>query len=90
MTNAMVNPMVTDAGHKLVACNTLQRREESLDNGQMGETLGGGIILPILYLIAKTAAPYVATGATAVTVGVVLAELTSKDDDKCCSCSCKK
>ncbi len=90
MTHALAYPAVTDAGHKLVACNTLQRREELLDNGQMGETQGGGIFIPFLIVAAKAAAPYVATGVTAIVVGVTVAELTSKDDNKCCSCSCKK
>ena len=88
MTHALVNPVVTDAGYMPVACNRLQRREELLDSGQMGETQGGIVIVPFLYLAAKAAAPYVATAVTAIVVGVVLAEVAANNG--CNSCTCKK
>ena len=88
MTHALAYPKATDGGHLLVACNRLQRREELLDSGQMGETQGGIVIVPLIVLGAKAAAPYVATAVTAIVVGVVLAELAPSNG--CNSCTCKK
>ena len=90
MTHALAYPNATDGGHLFVACNRLQRREESLGIRQMEETQGGVLpaIIPALIAGAKFAAPYVATGVTAIVVGVVLAELAPNNG--CNSCTCKK
>ena len=87
MTQALVNPVVTDAGYMPVTCNQLQQQEELLDTGQMGDTQGGIAFVPLIVVGAKFAAPYVATAVTAIVVGVVLAEITPNNG--CNSCKCK-
>ncbi|MDE2886861.1 MAG: hypothetical protein OXR72_01525 [Gemmatimonadota bacterium] len=87
MTHALVNPVVTNAGHMPVACNPLQRQEELLESGQMKDTQGGIVILPFVILAAKAAAPYVAGAVTAIAVGVVLAEIAPNNGCNSCTCN---
>ncbi len=87
MTHALANPMATDGGLMVVDCNPLQRQEETLNSGQMGDTQGGILIGPALYLIAKAAAPYVAGAVTAIVVGVVLAEIAPNNGCNSCTCN---
>ena len=88
MTHALTNPMAIDGGLMVVDCNPLQRQEELLDGGQMGDTQGGVLpfLVPGIIVAAKAAAPYVAGAVTAIVVGVVVAELTSDDGSNGCTC----
>lgn len=86
MTHALANPIATDGGLTVVDCNPLQRQEESLDPRQMGDAQGGILFVPFLILAAKTAAPYLATGAVAFVVGVAVAEVTSNNGSNGCTC----
>ena len=48
MTHALANPLANDGGLMVVDCNPLQRQEETLNSGQMGDTQGGILIGPAL------------------------------------------
>ncbi len=88
MTDTLANPMATDAGHKVVACNPLRWREELLDSGQLGETHGGFVFIPALVAVIQAAAPWVLGTASGIVAGYVVAELTSNNGGG--SCCCKK
>ena len=90
MTHALVNPVATDAGYMPVACNPLQRYEESLGIRQMEETQGGVLpaIIPALIAGAKLVAPWVLGTASGIVAGYVVAEITSNNGGG--SCCCKK
>ena len=62
MTQTLAHRITTAPDQEFVACNPLQPQEEMLASDRMAE-VHGGVLLPVLIVAARVAAPYVVRAA---------------------------